>query len=98
MVSVDDVRGSLSSVPHPEIDFSLVELGMIGDIIVEDKNVSLTLLLPFINVPIKDLLIDLIKSKLSELDSSLVVSVSVGEMSPVVKQNFFELSRKGWKL
>lgn len=49
-----DVRQALASVKHPEINLSLMDLGMIKDVIVGCKAVTFTLALPFLWVPIRD--------------------------------------------
>jgi len=54
MITDKQVIDALRGVMHPEIKRNLVELGMIKDVSVTDKKVTLTLALPFAEIPIKD--------------------------------------------
>ena len=44
-ITAEDVREAISNVKHPAIDCSLIELGMVKDIMLKDNNVILTLLI-----------------------------------------------------
>jgi len=93
-----DVEQVLSKVMHPEINYSLADLGMIKDVVCEERKVSLTLKLPFPQVPVKDLLIESIKKTLSDLDSSTQVEISIEQMSQEERENFAKMAKEGWKL
>ena len=92
-----NVEQALSKVMHPEINYSLVDLGMIKNVICEGKKVDLTLKLPFLQVPVKDLLITNIKKTLAELDSSIHVEINIEEMSQKERDNFTKMAKEGWK-
>jgi len=92
-----DVQQALSKVMHPEINYSLVDLGMIEDVVCEEEKVSLTLKLPFLQVPVKDLLIENIKKTLVDLDSSIQVEINIKEMSQEERDNFTKMAKEGWK-
>ena len=96
-ISLKDVKQALSKVMHPEINYSLVDLGMIKNVICEGKKVDLTLKLPFLQVPVKDLLITNIKKTLAELDSSIHVEINIGEMNQKERDNFTKMAKEGWK-
>ena len=49
-----DVVDILKSKKHPTLDYSLIDVGMIKDIIVEGKEVSLTIVWPTADYPNKD--------------------------------------------
>jgi len=87
------IRDLLNEIKHPEINKSLVELGMIGQIQQNDKLV-VELKLPMEGIPIKEMLANLIKDKLSDFDVKVTFSV----MNETEKQKFFELARKNWSL
>jgi len=53
-VTAKQVEEALAGVMHPELKRNLMELGMIKGIEVDDGEVRFTLLLPFLNVPVKD--------------------------------------------
>jgi metal-sulfur cluster biosynthetic enzyme len=92
-----DIKEKLSKVMHPEINNNLVDLGMIEDIIYKQKHISLTLKLPFLEVPIKDLLIGSIKKALSDLDSSIRVEINIEQMSQKQREKFAKMAKEGWK-
>jgi len=96
-ISQKSVEKALSKLMHPEINYSLVDLGMIKNVICEGKKVDLTLKLPFLQVPVKDLLITNIKKTLAELDSSIHVEINIEEMSQKERDNFTKMAKEGWK-
>ena len=93
-----DLEKALSGIMHPEINYSLVNLGMIKNVVCEANKVGLTLKLPFLHVPIKDLLITNIKKTLTELDNTIQVETNIEEMSQEERENFTKMAQKGWKL
>ena len=96
--SPHDVEQALSKVMHPEINYSLVELGMIEDLVCDKDQVHLTLKLPFLQVPVKDLLIESIKKALSALDNSIHVEINMEQMSQQELDKFKKMAKEGWKL
>ncbi|MBW1674069.1 MAG: DUF59 domain-containing protein [Deltaproteobacteria bacterium] len=96
--SPQDVEQALSKVMHPEINYSLVDLGMVEDIVCDKDEVRLTLKLPFLQVPVKDLLIDIIKKTLSALNSSIHVEINMEQMSQQERDKFKKMAKEGWKL
>ena len=95
--SKSDVEQALSKVMHPEINYSLVNLGMVKDVVCGEGKVSLTLNLPFLQVPVKDLLVTNIKKALADLDSSVNVEINTEEMSQEERDNFTKMAKEGWK-
>jgi len=93
-----NVDQALSKVMHPEINYSLFDLGVIGDVVYKEMKVSLTLKLPFLQVPIKNLLIEIIKKTLVDLDSSIQVEINIKEMSQEERDKFTKMAKEGWKL
>ena len=81
MVSNEQVFDRLRQVMHPEFEHDLVELGMIKDVVVQDGHVTLTLNLPFKEVPVKDQLVHRVDEVLTKLDANLKVQVKLAEMS-----------------
>jgi Mrp family chromosome partitioning ATPase len=90
---VDALRG----VMHPEIKRSLVELEMIRDVSVEDGSVTLTLALPFAEVPIKDDLVRAVKGAIEKLDAVPQVEVDFAEMNQKERAAFMTASEGGPK-
>ena len=93
-----NVEQALSKVMHPEINYSLVALGMVEDVVCKKDEVHLTLKLPFLQVPVKDLLIDIIKKTLSDLDGSIQVEINVEQMSQEERDKFTKMAKERWKL
>ena len=80
---------------HPEIDASLMELGMIKDIKLEGNKVSLTMVFPFPGVPIRDMLMESVKKPLEE--QGLQVEINETVMNQEELQNFFKMEQEKWK-
>jgi len=91
----EEVKEIIGQVMHPEIDASLMELGMIKDIKLEGNKVSLTMVFPFPGVPIRDMLIESVKKPLEEL--GLQVEINEAVMNQEELQNFFKMEQEKWK-
>ena len=85
----------LEKVMHPEINASLIELGMIKDPKIKRKKVTLTLLLPFWGIPIEGMLIDSIRKVLKE--NGLDVEIKEDMMGSIERQKFLKISKEKWK-
>jgi len=92
-----DVDQALSEVMHPEINHSLIDLGMIEDVVYKQKHVSLTLNLPFLQVPVKGVLVERIKKALEDLDSSIEIEIDIKQMTEQQKEKFMKMAKEGWK-
>jgi len=92
-----DIEEKLSKVIHPEIDHSLVDLGMIEDVVYKQKHVLLTLNLPSLQVPIKGMLVESIKKTLADLDSSIEVEINIKQMTEQQREKFMKMAKEGWK-
>jgi Mrp family chromosome partitioning ATPase len=97
MITDTQVWNALRGVAHPEIKRSLVELGMIRDVSVEDEKVALTLVLPFMNIPIKDDLLRMVEGAVAKLDATLPVEVSLAEMGQQERAAFMTMAEGGPK-
>ncbi len=97
-ISKEDVEGALSKAMHPEISYSLVKLGMIRNISIGKDKVTLTLALPFLNIPIKEGLIKLVKEYIRKLDRNVEIEVKMTEMDEKEKARFMKLAQEGWKV
>jgi Mrp family chromosome partitioning ATPase len=90
----DLIRQALADLAHPELtDRNLVELGMISSVRVEAGRAQIRLALPYPNVPIKDDLIDMIRTRVSKLDPGLSVEIETIEMTPRERAAFTERAR-----
>jgi len=68
-ISEEDVHQAIGQVMHPEINRTLVELGMVKDIVLKDGEVTLTLALPFLGIPVsvKDYLTNSLRQAVMKL-------------------------------
>ncbi len=96
-ITLEDVRQAISNVKHPAIDCSLIELGMVKDIILKANNVTLTLLIPSIEIPesIKNYLINSLRQPISNI--GLNIDVKVETMNQEERQHFLTMEEKNWK-
>ena len=96
--SEEEIRSALSEINHPEINCSLVTLGMINNIVVKGKDVSVTLKLPVMEIPaqVKDYLVNSIRQALSNLDDSLEAEISLATMSQEDRMNFISMAKANW--
>jgi Mrp family chromosome partitioning ATPase len=81
MITEEQVHRALCEVIHPEFKRDLVELEMIKDVAVEDNRVTVTLALPFIDVPVKDDLVRGVREAVFGIDSAAQIEVDLVEMS-----------------
>lgn len=95
--SQEDINKALSKVMHPEIRYSLVDLGLIKEVVVEENMVSLILNLPFLEIPIKDYLIQIIKETLINLGKDVEVEIKLGQMNQRERDEFMKKAKEGWK-
>jgi ring-1,2-phenylacetyl-CoA epoxidase subunit PaaD len=72
-----DVLAALADVPDPEIPtVSIVELGMVGDVVVDSKGVRVELLPTFVGCPALEIIRDSVATRLAELGLPVNVDVS----------------------
>ena len=94
-ISEEDVRNVLAWVNHPMIDRSLLELGIIKHIAVEQRRVKVTLAFPFPNIPIKDHIIHSVREPLQKLGAELELKLTV--MNHDELQKFLAMEQDAWK-
>ncbi len=96
-ISQDDVQQTLDQLMHPEINYSLVKMGMIKDVAIKDNKVRLILKVPFMAIPIKDDLVHSIKKVVTKLETGLEVEINLVVMTQEERAAFVALAREGWK-
>ncbi len=95
MKTKEDVLKNLENVMHPAINFSLVKLGIVKDIILENNTAKVIFALPFPNIPI---LYDLVFSVSQPiLNMGLKFEYETSLMSEEEKARFLQLEAEGWK-
>ena len=95
-ISEEAVNQAIGQVMHPEINLSLIKLGMVKDIALKDNEVTLTLVLPLLGIPvsIKDYLINSLRHAVTELGAK--IEISVAEMDQAERQNFLVMEQDNW--
>ena len=98
MLTEKEVMEAMSKTTHPEIDYSLVELGMIKEVGVEQETVKVTMNLPFPGIPIKGHLVQIVKDAIAKKDAAAKVEVSFATMNEAKREEFRRKARAKWKL
>ena len=98
MLTEKEVIRAMSKTTHPEIDYSLLDLGMIKEVALERETVKVTMNLPFPGVPIKDYLVQIVKDAIAEKDGSAEVEVRFATMNEAEREDFRTKARDKWKL
>ena len=96
-ISEEDVHQAIGQVMHPEINRTLVELGMVRDIVLKDDEVTLTLMLPFLGIPIsvKEYLTNSLRQVVMKLGAK--VQIRVAEMNQEERLAFLAMEQESWK-
>ncbi len=95
MKTIFDLAPLITKVPHPFINYSLTELGIINDIDLDGDIVTLEFVWPFPNIPIREELISSVEEVVSDLELKLKYTERI--MTPVEKNDFLILEKQGWK-
>ena len=96
-ISEEDVHQAIKQVMHPAINRTLAELGMLKDIALKDNEVTLTLVLPLLSIPvsIKDYLMSSLRHVVTELGAK--IEIRVAEMNQEERMAFLTMEQEGWK-
>jgi len=94
VVDEQRVHQALREVKHPESGHSLMELGMIRDIRIDDKQVRFTVVLPFMNVPVKDQIVGEARAAVERLPGVKEVDVELAEMTQKERTHFMAAQEK----
>ena len=97
--TVEEVHQAIKQVMHPEIDYSLVELGMIKDVVAKGSTVTVILALPFKGIPtqVRGYMVNSIRQTIIRMGGSLKVEVNFAEMSEPERAAFLTMAREKWK-
>lgn len=88
MVTKERILEKLRDVVHPELKQDLVNLHMIREIDVRDREVVVTLALPFKEISIKDDLVHGVEAAVQELEPDIGVKVDLIEMGQTERAAF----------
>ena len=93
----EKIEKIIKEIEHPEINRTLFQLGMIGNINVKNKDISVELKVPFYTVPIREYLIQSIEMAVKKEFQETNVKVEVVEMTPEERMKFMEMAQIYWK-
>ena len=93
-LSEKDVQNLIAQVKHPAIDRTLVELGIVKSVSVEDKKVKILFAFPFPNIPIGDQLISSIVDVVEGHGWETGTETTI--MTPEEVQRFLSMEQQGW--
>lgn len=96
-ISPERVTEIIQSIEHPEIAATFYELGMIGSISVNERRISVEILVPFPNIPIKDYLAGMVESAIKKEFPDVSVTFVFSVMNEEVRSRFLAMARQGWK-
>jgi metal-sulfur cluster biosynthetic enzyme len=95
MKTKQEILEVISEVKHPAINHSLLDLGIVKDIEIEDNEVGLKFVFPFPNIPIEDTLINSIEMPLNDIGCTLFYDIVL--MTEEEKAKFMQMEAEGWK-
>ena len=93
--SEEQIHKEIAQIKHPFIDCSLIDLGMIKKVEINESKVKVIFALPFPNIPIKDSLINSVKNSIEKFGVELDTELTV--MTQEELQNFLNLEKENWK-
>ena len=89
----DDVRRALAGVRDPELHVSIVDLGMVDDVLVEDGRVRVRVALTTAGCPLRTRIRDDVESKVRGMPGVTDVAVEYGEMTAAQKSAAMQRAR-----
>jgi len=94
----EQIAAAIKSVEHPAIALSLVDLGIVRDFQIHEKEVTIILALPFAAVPqmIRDVMINGLKKEVSAVGGT-IKDVSIEIMTDEERQDFMQKEQANWK-
>ncbi len=98
ILTEQEIEMVLYQVQHPEIRFSLVELGMFNGAQIDGKRVEVDIALPTVEVPqaVRDYLQASVLEAIRRLEPAAEPSVRFVNMTESQRQTFLALAREGW--
>ncbi|HRZ98820.1 MAG TPA: hypothetical protein P5084_14785 [Paludibacter sp.] len=93
----DEIMMMLDEIPHPAINYSLIKLGILTDIYIDNQMVRVVFAFPFPieKIPIAERIIQSVAITLENFNIAFNYSTRV--MTEVEKQNFLKMEHEAWK-
>ena len=95
MVVEADVREALNTVMDPELQRSIVELGMVKDLQVSGKRVSFVLALTTLACPLREKIANDARAAIAGLDGDVDVAIELSEMTAAERTRLMESLQHG---
>ncbi len=91
----EEVIKAISDVKHPAIDHSLLDLGIVKNVRVEDDKVKITFSFPFPKIPITDMLVNSIDQPLQSIGINAEYDFTV--MDEKERAEFLRMEKEAWR-
>ena len=91
----EEIMKTISDVKHPAIDHSLLDLGIVKNVRVEDDKVKITFSFPFSQIPIRDMLINSIDQTLQSIGVN--ADYDFTEMDEKERAEFLRMEKEAWR-
>lgn len=95
MKTKENALKAIYAIMHPAINFSLVDLKMIENIIIDQESVKVTFVFPFANIPIANALISAVGQSVYDLGYNFTHDIRT--MTEEEKAKFLQMEKEGWK-
>ena len=92
--SEEDIRQAIGQVKHPAIDRTLVDLGIVKDVVVQGNKVMLTVTFPFPGIPLATHLIGSVRAAVENLGAEFDYITTTMTKEEVRK--FLAMEQDGW--
>lgn len=96
MTTKEEIKEALLDVKHPAINYSLIDLGIIKDVMLKNGKAKILFKFPFPNIPIEDILINSTAEPI--LARGVEFEYEIQLMNEEEKQNFLMMEAKGWRI
>lgn len=95
MKTKQDIINAISEVQHPAIAYSLLDLGIVKDVTLDENKAKVTFAFPFPNIPIAEQLVNSIYGPIFLLGFDF--EYSIVQMTEEEKAKFMQMEVDGWK-
>ncbi len=94
MKTKEDIINAIKHVQHPAIAYSLLELGIVKGVEVEDNTAKISFAFPFDKIPIAMQLINSIAFPIESI--GVEFDYQITQMSESAKERFMKMEKAGW--
>ena len=95
MKTKQEIINAISKVQHPAIAYSLLDLGIVKDVVFNNDKATITFAFPFPNIPIAEQLVNSIYDPIDLLGVDFGYEIVV--MTEEEKAKFMQMEADGWK-